>query len=217
MAGHIHNHNGEDENTTTSTTTINSDSSEGVNTTTSTTTINSDSSENDSSTTTIPTTTTTVVELKSDVSGFLPQFIKHPSVIHFPIAYSVAIPFIAFILYKAISSKSIKFYWWFSVVFTQAFVFILLLLARYTGNLLYIDHGYDVNPTNEIELHSLLGTSSIYINLFLMLLSILPFVSIYKQNSYNPFSIIKMYLVLSLGNAFFILYIGYLGGKIVWG
>ena len=213
MAGHIHNHNGEDENTTT---TINSDSSEGVNTTTSTTTINSDSSENDSSTTTIPTTTTTVVELKSDVSGFLPQFIKHPSVIHFPIAYSVAIPFIAFILYKAISSKSIKFYWWFSVVFTQAFVFILLLLARYTGNLLYIDHGYDVNPTNEIELHSLLGTSSIYINLFLMLLSILPFVSIYKQNSYNPFSIIKMYLVLSLGNAFFILYIGYLGGKIVW-
>ena len=214
MAGHIHNHNGEDENTTT---TINSDSSEGVNTTTSTTTINSDSSENDSSTTTIPTTTTTVVELKSDVSGFLPQFIKHPSVIHFPIAYSVAIPFIAFILYKAISSKSIKFYWWFSVVFTQAFVFILLLRARYTGNLLYIDHGYDVNPTNEIELHSLLGTSSIYINLFLMLLSILPFVSIYKQNSYNPFSIIKMYLVLSLGNAFFILYIGYLGGKIVWG
>ena len=214
MAGHIHNHNGEDENTTT---TINSDSSEGVNTTTSTTTINSDSSENDSNTTTIPTTTTTVVELKSDVSGFLPQFIKHPSVIHFPIAYSVAIPFIAFILYKAISSKSIKFYWWFSVVFTQAFVFILLLLARYTGNLLYIDHGYDVNPTNEIELHSLLGTSSIYINLFLMLLSILPFVSIYKQNSYNPFSIIKMYLVLSLGNAFFILYIGYLGGKIVWG
>ena len=217
MAGHIHNHNGEDENTTTSTTTINSDSSEGVNTTTSTTTINSDSSENDSSTTTIPTTTTTVVELKSDVSGFLPQFIKHPSVIHFPIAYSVAIPFIAFILYKAISSKSIKFYWWFSVVFTQAFVFILLLLARYTGNLLYIDHGYDVNPTSEIELHSLLGTSSIYINLFLMLLSVLPFVSIYKQNSYNPFSIIKMYLVLSLGNAFFILYIGYLGGKIVWG
>ena len=217
MAGHIHNHNGEDENTTTSTTTINSDSSEGVNTTTSTTTINSDSSENDSSTTTIPTTTTTVVELKSDVSGFLPQFIKHPSVIHFPIAYSVAIPFIAFILYKAISNKSIKFYWWFSVVFTQAFVFILLLLARYTGNLLYIDHGYDVNPTNEIELHSLLGTSSIYINLFLMLLSVLPFVSIYKQNSYNPFSIIKMYLVLSLGNAFFILYIGYLGGKIVWG
>ena len=217
MAGHIHNHNGEDENTTTSTTTINSDSSEGVNTTTSTTTINSDSSENDSSTTTIPTTTTTVVELKSDVSGFLPQFIKHPSVIHFPIAYSVAIPFIAFILYKAISSKSIKFYWWFSVVFTQAFVFMLLLLARYTGNLLYIDHGYDVNPTNEIELHSLLGTSSIYINLFLMLLSVLPFVSIYKQNSYNPFSIIKIYLVLSLGNAFFILYIGYLGGKIVWG
>jgi uncharacterized membrane protein len=200
MAGHIHNHNGEDENTTTSTTTI-----------------NSDSSENDSSTTTIPTTTTTVVELKSDVSGFLPQFIKHPSVIHFPIAYSVAIPFIAFILYKAISSKSIKFYWWFSVVFTQALVFILLLLARYTGNLLYIDHGYDVNPTNEIELHSLLGTSSIYINLFLMLLSVLPFVSIYKQNSYNPFSIIKIYLVLSLGNAFFILYIGYLGGKVVWG
>jgi uncharacterized membrane protein len=200
MAGHIHNHNGEDENTTTSTTTI-----------------NSDSSENDSSTTTIPTTTTTVVEIKSDVSGFLPQFIKHPSVIHFPIAYSVAIPFIAFILYKAISSKSIKFYWWFSVVFTQAFVFILLLLARYTGNLLYIDHGYDVNPTNEIELHSLLGTSSIYINLFLMLLSVLPFVSIYKQNSYNPFSIIKIYLVLSLGNAFFILYIGYLGGKVVWG
>jgi uncharacterized membrane protein len=217
MAGHIHNHNGEDENTTTSTTTINSDSSEGVNTTTSTTTINSDSSENDSSTTTIPTTTTTVVEIKSDVSGFLPQFIKHPSVIHFPIAYSVAIPFIAFILYKAISSKSIKFYWWFSVVFTQALVFILLLLARYTGNLLYIDHGYDVNPTNEIELHSLLGTSSIYINLFLMLLSVLPFVSIYKQNSYNPFSIIKIYLVLSLGNAFFILYIGYLGGKVVWG
>ena len=203
MAGHIHNHNGEDENTTTSTTTINSDSGEDENTTT--------------STTTIPTTTTTVVELKSDVSGFLPQFIKHPSVIHFPIAYSVAIPFIAFILYKAISSKSIKFYWWFSVVFTQAFVFILLLLARYTGNLLYIDHGYDVNPTNEIELHSLLGTSSIYINLFLMLLSVLPFVSIYKQNSYNPFSIIKTYLVLSLGNAFFILYIGYLGGKIVWG
>ena len=204
MSGHIHNHNGEEDNTTTTSSTT-------------TTTVSPDVNENDTSTTTIPTTTTTVVMVQSDELGFLPQFIKHPSVVHFPIAYSVAIPFIAFILYKAISSKSIKFYWWFSVVFTQAFVFILLLLARYTGNLLYIDHGYDVNPTNEIELHSLLGTSSIYINLFLMLLSILPFVSIYKQNSYNPFSIIKMYLVLSLGNAFFILYIGYLGGKIVWG
>ena len=203
MSGHIHNHNGEEDNTTTSTIT--------------TTTVSPDVNENDTSTTTIPTTTTTVVMVQSDELGFLPQFIKHPSVVHFPIAYSVAIPFIAFILYKAIANKSIKFYWWFSVVFTQAIVFILLLLARYTGNLLYIDHGYDVNPTNEIELHSLLGTSSIYINLFLMLLSILPFVSIYKQNSYNPFSIIKMYLVLSLGNAFFILYIGYLGGKIVWG
>ena len=204
MSGHIHNHNGEDENTTTTSTTT-------------TTTVSSDSNENDTSTTTIPTTTTTVVEAKSDPTGFLPQFIKHPSVVHFPIAYSVAIPFIAFILYRAIANKSIKFYWWFSVVFTQTIVFILLLLARYTGNLLYIDHGYDVNPTNEIELHSLLGTSSIYINLFLLLMSVLPFISIYKQNSYNPFSIIKVYLVLSLGNAFFILYIGYLGGKIVWG
>ena len=203
MSGHILNHNGEDENTTTTSTT--------------TTTVSSDSNENDTSTTTIPTTTTTVVEVETDVTGFLPQFIKHPSVVHFPIAYSVAIPFIAFILYKAIANKSIKFYWWFSVVFTQAIVFILLLLARYTGNLLYIDHGYDVNPTNEIELHSLLGTSSIYINLLLLFLSILPFVSIYKQNSYNPFSITKIYLVLSLCNAFFILYIGYLGGKIVWG
>ena len=198
MSGHILNHNGEDENTTTTSTTV-----------------SSDSNENDTSTTTIP--TTTVVEVETDVTGFLPQFIKHPSVVHFPIAYSVAIPFIAFILYKAIANKSIKFYWWFSVVFTQAIVFILLLLARYTGNLLYIDHGYDVNPTNEIELHSLLGTSSIYINLLLLFLSILPFVSIYKQNSYNPFSITKIYLVLSLCNAFFILYIGYLGGKIVWG
>ena len=203
MSGHIHNHNGEEDNTTTSTIT--------------TTTVSPDVNENDTSTTTIPTTTNTVVEAKSDPAGFLPQFIKHPSVVHFPIAYSVAIPFIAFILYKAIANKSIKFYWWFSVVFTQAIVFILLLLARYTGNLLYIDHGYDVNPTNEIELHSLLGTSSIYINLLLLFLSILPFVSIYKQNSYNPFSITKIYLVLSLCNAFFILYIGYLGGKIVWG
>ena len=204
MSGHIHNHNGEDENTTTTSTTT-------------TTTVTPDLNENDTSTTTIPTTTTTVVEAKSDPAGFLPQFIKHPSVVHFPIAYSVAIPFIAFILYRAIANKSIKFYWWFSVVFTQTIVFILLLLARYTGNLLYIDHGYDVNPTNEIELHSLLGTSSIYINLFLLLMSVLPFISIYKQNSYNPFSIIKVYLLLSLGNAFFILYIGYLGGKIVWG
>ena len=203
MSGHIHNHNGEEDNTTTSTIT--------------TTTVSPDVNENDTSTTTIPTTTTTVVMVQSDELGFLPQFIKHPSVVHFPIAYSVAIPFIAFILYKAIANKSIKFYWWFSVVFTQAIVFILLLLARYTGNLLYINHGYDVNPTNEIELHSLLGTSSIYINLLLLFLSILPFVSIYKQNSYNPFSITKIYLVLSLGNAFFILYIGYLGGKIVWG
>ena len=204
MSGHIHNHNGEEDNTTTTSTIT-------------TTTVSPDVNENDTSTTTIPTTTTTVVEAKSDPAGFLPQFIKHPSVVHFPIAYSVAIPFIAFILYRAIANKSIKFYWWFSVVFTQAIVFILLLLARYTGNLLYIDHGYDVNPTNEIELHSLLGTSSIYINLLLLFLSVLPFVSIYKQNSYNPFSIIKVYLVLSLGNAFFILYIGYLGGKIVWG
>ena len=204
MSGHIHNHNGEEENTTTTSTTT-------------TTTVSPDVNENDTSTTTIPTTTTTVVEAKSDPAGFLPQFIKHPSVVHFPIAYSVAIPFIAFILYMAIANKSIKFYWWFSVVFTQAIVFILLLLARYTGYLLYIDHGYDVNPTNEIEIHSLLGTSSIYINLLLLFLSVLPFVSIYKQNSYNPFSIIKVYLVLSLGNAFFILYIGYLGGKIVWG
>jgi uncharacterized membrane protein len=203
VSGHIYNHNGEEDNTTTSTIT--------------TTTVSPDVNENDTSTTTIPTTTNTVVEAKSDPAGFLPQFIKHPSVVHFPIAYSVAIPFIAFILYKAIANKSIKFYWWFSVVFTQAIVFILLLLARYTGNLLYIDHGYDVNPTNEIELHSLLGTSSIYINLLLLFLSILPFVSIYKQNSYNPFSITKIYLVLSLCNAFFILYIGYLGGKIVWG
>ena len=204
MSGHIHNHNGEEDNTTTTSTIT-------------TTTVSPDVNENDTSTTTIPTTTTTVVEAKSDPAGFLPQFIKHPSVVHFPIAYSVAIPFIAFILYRAIANKSIKFYWWFSVVFTQAIVFILLLLARYTGNLLYIDHGYDVNPTNEIELHSLLGTSSIYINLLLLFLSVLPFVSIYKQNSYNPFSIIKVYLILSLGNAFFILYIGYLGGKIVWG
>jgi|TARA_B100000287_G_scaffold172502_1_gene162647 uncharacterized membrane protein len=204
MSGHIHNHNGEEDNTTTTSSTT-------------TTTVSPDVNENDTSTTTIPTTTTTVVEAKSDPAGFLPQFIKHPSVVHFPIAYSVAIPFIAFILYRAIANKSIKFYWWFSVVFTQAIVFILLLLARYTGNLLYIDHGYDVNPTNEIEIHSLLGTSSIYINLLLLFLSVLPFVSIYKQNSYNPFSIIKVYLVLSLGNAFFILYIGYLGGKIVWG
>ena len=204
MSGHIHNHNGEEDNTTTTSTTT-------------TTTVSPDVNENDTSTTTIPATTTTVVEAKSDPAGFLPQFIKHPSVVHFPIAYSVAIPFIAFILYRAIANKSIKFYWWFSVVFTQAIVFILLLLARYTGNLLYIDHGYDVNPTNEIEIHSLLGTSSIYINLLLLFLSVLPFVSIYKQNSYNPFSIIKVYLVLSLGNAFFILYIGYLGGKIVWG
>jgi|TARA_B100000123_G_scaffold166206_1_gene123078 hypothetical protein len=204
MSGHIHNHNGEEDNTTTTSTIT-------------TTTVSPDVNENDTSTTTIPTTTTTVVEAKSDPAGFLPQFIKHPSVVHFPIAYSVAIPFIAFILYRAIANKSIKFYWWFSVVFTQAIVFILLLLARYTGNLLYIDHGYDVNPTNEIEIHSLLGTSSIYINLLLLFLSVLPFVSIYKQNSYNPFSIIKVYLVLSLGNAFFILYIGYLGGKIVWG
>jgi len=203
MSGHIHNHNGEEDNTTTSTIT--------------TTTVSPDVNENDTSTTTIPTTTTTVVMVQSDELGFLPQFIKHPSVVHFPIAYSVAIPFIAFILYKTIANKSIKFYWWFSVVFTQAIVFILLLLARYTGNLLYIDHGYDVNPTNEIELHSLLGTSSIYINLLMLFLSILPFVSIYKQNSYNPFSITKIYLVLSLSNAFFILYIGYLGGKIVWG
>ena len=204
MSGHIHNHNGEEDNTTTTSSTT-------------TTTVSPDVNENDTSTTTIPTTTTTVVEAKSDPAGFLPQFIKHPSVVHFPIAYSVAIPFIAFILYRAIANKSIKFYWWFSVVFTQAIVFILLLLARYTGNLLYIDHGYDVNPTKEIEIHSLLGTSSIYINLLLLFLSVLPFVSIYKQNSYNPFSIIKVYLVLSLGNAFFILYIGYLGGKIVWG
>ena len=204
MSGHIHNHNGEEDNTTTTSTIT-------------TTTVSPDVNENDTSTTTIPTTTTTVVEAKSDPAGFLPQFIKHPSVVHFPIAYSVAIPFIAFILYRAIANKSIKFYWWFSVVFTQAIVFILLLLARYTGNLLYIDHGYDVNPTNEIEIHSLLGTSSIYINLLLLFLSVLPFVSIYKQNSYNPFSIIKVYLILSLGNAFFILYIGYLGGKIVWG
>lgn len=204
MSGHIHNHNGEEDNITTTSSTT-------------TTTVSPDVNENDTSTTTIPTTTTTVVEAKSDPAGFLPQFIKHPSVVHFPIAYSVAIPFIAFILYRAIANKSIKFYWWFSVVFTQAIVFILLLLARYTGNLLYIDHGYDVNPTNEIEIHSLLGTSSIYINLLLLFLSVLPFVSIYKQNSYNPFSIIKVYLVLSLGNAFFILYIGYLGGKIVWG
>lgn len=204
MSGHIHNHNGEEDNTTTTSSTT-------------TTTVSPDVNENDTSTTTIPTTTTTVVEAKSDPAGFLPQFIKHPSVVHFPIAYSVAIPFIAFILYRAIANKSIKFYWWFSVIFTQAIVFILLLLARYTGNLLYIDHGYDVNPTNEIEIHSLLGTSSIYINLLLLFLSVLPFVSIYKQNSYNPFSIIKVYLVLSLGNAFFILYIGYLGGKIVWG
>lgn len=204
MSGHIHNHNGEEDNTTTTSSTT-------------TTTVSPDVNENDTSTTTIPTTTTTVVEAKSDPAGFLPQFIKHPSVVHFPIAYSVAIPFIAFILYRAIANKSIKFYWWFSVVFTQAIVFILLLLARYTGNLLYIDHGYDVNPTNEIEIHSLLGTSSIYINLLLLFLSVLPFVSIYKQNFYNPFSIIKVYLVLSLGNAFFILYIGYLGGKIVWG
>ena len=204
MSGHIHNHNGEEDNTTTTSSTT-------------TTTVSPDVNENDTSTTTFPTTTTTVVEAKSDPAGFLPQFIKHPSVVHFPIAYSVAIPFIAFILYRAIANKSIKFYWWFSVVFTQAIVFILLLLARYTGNLLYIDHGYDVNPTNEIEIHSLLGTSSIYINLLLLFLSVLPFVSIYKQNSYNPFSIIKVYLVLSLGNAFFILYIGYLGGKIVWG
>lgn len=204
MSGHIHNHNGEEDNTTTTSTIT-------------TTTVSPDVNENDTSTTTIPTTTTTVIEAKSDPAGFLPQFIKHPSVVHFPIAYSVAIPFIAFILYRAIANKSIKFYWWFSVVFTQAIVFILLLLARYTGNLLYIDHGYDVNPTNEIEIHSLLGTSSIYINLLLLFLSVLPFVSIYKQNSYNPFSIIKVYLVLSLGNAFFILYIGYLGGKIVWG
>tara|TARA_B100000282_G_C31613499_1_gene435874 strand:- start:101 stop:715 length:615 start_codon:yes stop_codon:yes gene_type:complete len=204
VSGHIHNHNGEEDNTTTTSSTT-------------TTTVSPDVNENDTSTTTIPTTTTTVVEAKSDPAGFLPQFIKHPSVVHFPIAYSVAIPFIAFILYRAIANKSIKFYWWFSVVFTQAIVFILLLLARYTGNLLYIDHGYDVNPTNEIEIHSLLGTSSIYINLLLLFLSVLPFVSIYKQNSYNPFSIIKVYLVLSLGNAFFILYIGYLGGKIVWG
>ena len=204
MSGHIHNHNGEEDNTTTTSSTT-------------TTTVSPDVNENDTSTTTIPTTTTTVVEAKSDPAGFLPQFIKHPSVVHFPIAYSVAIPFIAFILYRAIANKSIKFYWWLSVVFTQAIVFILLLLARYTGNLLYIDHGYDVNPTNEIEIHSLLGTSSIYINLLLLFLSVLPFVSIYKQNSYNPFSIIKVYLVLSLGNAFFILYIGYLGGKIVWG
>ena len=204
MSGHIHNHNGEEDNTTTTSSTT-------------TTTVSPDVNENDTSTTTIPTTTTTVVEAKSDPAGFLPQFIKHPSVVHFPIAYSVAIPFIAFILYRAIANKSIKFYWWFSVVFTQAIVFILLLLARYTGNLLYIDHGYDVNPTNEIEIHSLLGTSSIYINSLLLFLSVLPFVSIYKQNSYNPFSIIKVYLVLSLGNAFFILYIGYLGGKIVWG
>ena len=204
MSGHIHNHNGEEDNTTTTSSTT-------------TTTVSPDVYENGTSTTTIPTTTTTVVEAKSDPAGFLPQFIKHPSVVHFPIAYSVAIPFIAFILYRAIANKSIKFYWWFSVVFTQAIVFILLLLARYTGNLLYIDHGYDVNPTNEIEIHSLLGTSSIYINLLLLFLSVLPFVSIYKQNSYNPFSIIKVYLVLSLGNAFFILYIGYLGGKIVWG
>jgi uncharacterized membrane protein len=204
MSGHIHNHNGEEDNTTTTSTIT-------------TTTVSPDVNENDTSTTTIPTTTTTVVEAKSDPAGFLPQFIKHPSVVHFPIAYSVAIPFIAFILYRAIANKSIKFYWWFSVVFTQAIVFILLLLARYTGNLLYIDHGYDVNPTNEIEIHSLLGTSSIYINLLLLFLSVLPFVSIYKQNSYKPFSIIKVYLVLSLGNAFFILYIGYLGGKIVWG
>ena len=84
MAGHIHNHNNEDENTTTTSTTT-------------TTTVSSDSNENDTSTTTIPTTTTTVVEVETDVTGFLPQFIKHPSVVHFPIAYSVAIPFIAFI------------------------------------------------------------------------------------------------------------------------
>jgi uncharacterized membrane protein len=201
MAGHIHNHNGEDENTTT----------------TSLTTTTVISNENDITTTTIPNTTTTVVEIRSDVTGILPQFIKHPSVVHFPIAYSVAIPFIAFIIYKAIANKSIKFYWWFSVVFTQAIVFALLLLARYTGNLLYVDHGYDVRPTNDIELHSLLGNSSIYINLLLLIVSLLPFVSVYKQNSYNSLSIIKIYLLLSLGNSFFILYIGYLGGKIVWG
>jgi len=112
-----------------------------------------------------------------------------------------------YIAYEILGYTDLKF----SIIF-----FILLLIARYTGNLLYIDHGYDVNPTNEIELHSLLGTSSIYINLLLLILSVLPFVAIYKQNSYNPFSIIRTYLVLSLGNAFFILYIGYLGGKIVW-
>jgi len=99
MSGHIHNHNGEEDNTTTSTIT--------------TTTVSPDVNENDTSTTTIPTTTTTVVMVQSDELGFLPQFIKHPSVVHFPIAYSVAIPFIAFILYKAIANKSIKFYWWF--------------------------------------------------------------------------------------------------------
>jgi|TARA_B110000495_G_C23022849_1_gene607149 uncharacterized membrane protein len=198
MTKHTYNHNGEEDNTTT-------------------TIINTDSNDNTTSTTTIPVTTTTVIEVESDVTGFLPQFIKHPSVVHFPIAYSVAIPFIAFVLYRAIANKSIKFYWWFSVVFTQLVVFILLLLARHTGNLLYLDHGYDVKPTSEIELHSLLGMSSIYINVFLLLLSAAPFVGVYKQNYYNSFSIIKTYLFLALGNAFFILYIGYLGGKIVWG
>ena len=90
MSGHIHNHNGEEDDTTTTSSTT-------------TTTVSPDVNENDTSTTTIPTTTTTVVEAKSDPAGFLPQFIKHPSVVHFPIAYSVAIPFIAFILYRALS------------------------------------------------------------------------------------------------------------------
>ena len=46
-----------------------------------------------------------VTTADSDLLGLLFDFIKHPSVVHFPIAYSVAIPFVAFVIYKAIASK----------------------------------------------------------------------------------------------------------------
>ena len=156
-----------------------------------------------------------VTTADSDLLELLLDFIKHPSVVHFPIAYSVAIPFVAFVIYKAIASKTIKLSWWYSVVFTQFLVFLLLLLARYTGNLLYSEHGYDLNPTSEIQLHSTLGTYSIYINLVLLIVSILPF--LLQRNQKNPKLIMRTYILLAFGNALFILYIGYLGGQIVWG
>ena len=57
--------------------------------------------------------------------------------------------------------------------------------------------------------------TSTFINLVLLIVSILPF--LLQRNQKNPKLIMRTYILLAFGNALFILYIGYLGGQIVWG